>query len=129
MLFKLRDNLSVIIFGCIWGIFELTLGGFFHLIHYPLKGQVMGAIGYAIMAAYVIKYRKIWGLLLMGCIAAGFKFFSIFIFHVPPLSMMIINPAASIIIEAATAAAVSFAISKFIEMKIIKGVVNSSKLP
>lgn len=102
-----------------WGILELTLGGYLHFIHFPQKGYVMGAIAYAILGRYIVKHRIVYSPILIGLIAASFKLFNIVIYQVPILSRSIINPALAIIAEAASVSMVAFIVTKFWRFKTI----------
>lgn len=113
MLEKLQNHLTILIYGTVWGVLELTLGSFLHIIHWPGKGQIMGGIAYIILATYVIKYKTFWHPIVIGIIAASFKLFNVLIFGVPILSRAIVNPATAIIAEAASVTVVAFIISKY----------------
>lgn len=101
---KTKNLYNVLIYGSIWGLIELSLGGFLHYIHHPQKGKIMAAIAYTIMLTYLLRVhnKKIIHTLYIGIIAAFFKIFNIFIFGIPIFSRSIINPALAIITEAAT---------------------------
>lgn len=118
MLHKGQGFFTVIMYGFLWGMLELTLGGFLHYIHFPQKGYVMGSIAYSILAVYVLKHKNIINPVIIGLIAASFKVFNIFIFGVPLFSRSIINPALAIIAEAASVTVVSFVVTRFFKVKI-----------
>lgn len=48
----LTISLTVIVIGSVWGLFEMTLGGFLHAIHFPQKGAVMGGLAISFMAIF-----------------------------------------------------------------------------
>lgn len=117
MIEKFKELFTVVAYGCIWGLLELTLGGYLHFIHFPQKGLVMGALAYTILTVYVIKHRRVFTPLAIGFIAASFKILYVFIFSVPIFSRSIVNPALAIIAEAASVTFVAFVISRFVRVK------------
>lgn len=114
---KIKESIIVVVYGCIWGMLELILGGYLHFIHYPQKGYVMGALAYTILTAYTLKYHKLFSPLLIGFIAASFKFLNVFIFGAPIYSRSIINPVLAIIAEAASITLAVYVISRFTRLK------------
>lgn len=102
---KFKNSYYFIIYGCIWGLAELSLGGYLHYVHHPLKGKIMVSIAYTIMLVYLARHKNIWHPVFMGIIAASFKFFNVIIFGVPVFSRSIVNPALAIIAEAASVTA------------------------
>lgn len=101
---RLRENLwiliGIIVFGSFWGALEATLGGTLALVHFPRHGAVMANIGFLVMAAAVMLYKKPGMQLGIGAVAASFKLLDVPIFHVPPFAQMIVNPMVAIIMEA-----------------------------
>jgi hypothetical protein len=95
-----RLLIVVLVFGSIWGFFEMTLGGFLHVIHFPQKGAVMGGLAISLMAVFTSVTGRPSLVPLLGIIAASFKPFDAFIFGVPVWSPYIVNPAIAIIMEA-----------------------------
>lgn len=114
---RFKELFTVVAYGCVWGLLELTLGGYLHFIHFPQKGFIMGALAYTILTMYVIKYSRVFSPLAIGFIAAGFKILNIFIFNVPIFSRSIVNPALAIIAEAASVTFVAFVVSRFVRLK------------
>lgn len=124
MLEKFKKYIPAVLFGCKWGVFELTLGGFLHSIHYPLKGQIMSSIGYAILAVYVIKFKNLWHPLIIGVMASLMKTLDTLLYGFPLLSQAVINPAVSIIIEAMAFTAAVFTVTQ--GMKVYKRVKDTN---
>jgi hypothetical protein len=91
---------GIVLFGSIWGLFEATVGGFLHLIHFAYKGAIMGGIGIAIMAAFVVTYRRPKLVFWIGVIAALFKPLSAVIYGQPIFAPFVVNPASAILLEA-----------------------------
>ncbi len=54
----LRVIVGILVFGSIWGLVEATLGGALHLVHFAYKGAITGGIGMALMATFVVIYRR-----------------------------------------------------------------------
>jgi len=91
---------GIVLFGSIWGLFEATVGGFLHLIHFAYKGAIMGGIGMAIMAAFVVTYRRPKLVFWVGLIAALFKLLSALIYGSLIFAPFVVNPASAILMEA-----------------------------
>ena len=119
MIKRFKELLTVVAYGCVWGLVELTLGGYLHFIHFPQKGFIMGTLAYTILTMYVIKHRRVFPPLAIGFIAASFKTLNIFIFGVPIFSRFIVNPAFAIIAEAASVTIAAFTISRFVRVKAV----------
>jgi len=96
----LRVVIGVLVFGSIWGLLEATLGGALHLIHFTYKGAITGGIGMAIMATFLVMYRRPKLVFWLGVIAALFKPLSAVIYGQPTFAPFVVNPASAIILEA-----------------------------
>jgi hypothetical protein len=96
----LRVFIGILVFGSIWGLVEATLGGALHLIHFAYKGAITGGIAMAIMAAFVVTYRRPRLVFWLGVIAALFKPLSAIIYGQPIFSPFVVNPASAILLEA-----------------------------
>lgn len=96
----LRVVIGILVFGSIWGLEEATLGGFLHLIHFTYKGAITGGIGMAIMATFVLMYRRPRLVFWIGVIAALFKPLSAVIYGQSIFSPFVVNPASAILLEA-----------------------------
>lgn len=92
--------LTLIVVGSIWGLAEMTLGSFLHIIHFPHKGAVMGGLAISLMAVFSALTGKPSLVPLLGVIAASFKPFSAIIFGMSLLSPFVVNPSIAIITEA-----------------------------
>jgi len=124
---KLLDVvIAVLVFGSIWGLLEATLGGFLHLIHFTHKGAIMGGVGMAIMAAFVVTRRHPGLLIGVGCTAALFKLLSPVVYGQPLLAPFVVNPAVAIILESlAFSLVVSLLYSRFernVRMRVAAGI-------
>jgi hypothetical protein len=85
---------------------EATLGGFLHLIHFTYKGAITGGIAMAIMATFVVMYRRPKLAFFLAVIAATFKPLSALIYGQPIASPFVYNPASAILLEGLAFAAV-----------------------
>ena len=92
---------GILVFGSIWGLVEATLGGALHFVHFPLylKGAIPGGIGMAIMATFVVMYRRPRLVFCVAVIAALFKPLSAVIYAEPIFGPSVINPASAILLE------------------------------
>ncbi|MFC1927419.1 hypothetical protein ACFLW7_02440 [Chloroflexota bacterium] len=95
----LRVVIGIVLFGSIWGLVEATLGGALHLVHFAYKGAITGGIGMAIMAAFVVMYRRPKLAFWIAVIAAMFKPLSALIYGQPVFAPFVVNPASAILLE------------------------------
>jgi hypothetical protein len=96
----LRVVIGILVFGSVWGLVEATLGGSLHLIHFTYKGAITGGFGMAVMATFVVIYRRPRLVFCIGVIAALFKPLSALIYGQPIFSPFVVNPASAILLEA-----------------------------
>jgi hypothetical protein len=96
----LNTIIGILVFGSIWGLVEATLGGALHLIHFTYKGAITGGVAMAIMAAFVVTYRRPKFVFWLGVIAALFKPLSALIYGQPIFAPFVVNPASAILLEA-----------------------------
>ncbi|OGN91606.1 MAG: hypothetical protein A2Z75_06030 [Chloroflexi bacterium RBG_13_50_10] len=96
----LRVVIGILVFGSVWGLVEATLGGALHLIHFAYKGAIAGGFGMAIMATFVVMYRRPRLVFWIGVIAALFKPLSAVIYGQPIFAPFVVNPASAILLEA-----------------------------
>lgn len=115
----LAISLVVIVIGSVWGFFEVTLGGFLHIIHFPQKGAIMGGLAISFMAIFVTITGKPSLVPILGVIAASFKPVDAVIFGVPVFSPYIINPAIAIVMEALAFSAVTVALKTAIDKRLL----------
>jgi hypothetical protein len=90
---------TILLLGSVLGVLEATLGGFLHLVRFPLAGQIMGSIAIFLMMYSLRLGLKPFHLIVLSSIAALFKFIDPLIFGVPFFDITIINPAQAIIME------------------------------
>ena len=95
----LRLFIGILVFGSIWGLVEATLGGALHLVHFAYKGAITGGFGMAIMAAFVVTYRRPKLAFCIAVTAALFKPLSALIYGQPVFSPFVVNPASAILLE------------------------------
>ena len=115
----LTISLTILVIGSVWGLVEMTLGGFLHVIHFPQKGAIMGGLAISIMVIFVTVTKKPALVPILGIIAASFKPFDAIIFGVPVLSPYIINPAIAIVMEALAFGAVAVALKTVIDKHLL----------
>ena len=90
---------GIVLFGSIWGLVEATLGGALHLVHFAYKGAITGGIGMAIMATFVVMYRRPKLVFCIAVIAALFKPLSAVVYGHPIFAPFVVNPASAILLE------------------------------
>jgi hypothetical protein len=91
--------IGILVIGSIWGLVEATIGGALHLVHFPYKGAIPGGIGMAIMATFVVMYRRPRLVFWIAVIAALFKPLSALIYVKPIFDPSVVNPASAILLE------------------------------
>jgi len=91
--------IGILVFGSIWGLMEATMGGALHFIHLTYKGAITGGIGMAIMATFVVMYRRPKLVFCIAVIAAMFKPLSAVIYVQPIFGPSVVNPASAILLE------------------------------
>jgi hypothetical protein len=91
--------IGILVIGSIWGLVEATLGGFLHLIHFTYKGAITGGFGIALMATFVVMYRRPKLVFWIAVIAALFKPLSAVIYVKPIFDPSVVNPASAILLE------------------------------
>ncbi|MEN8613810.1 hypothetical protein ABFB09_00810 [Dehalogenimonas sp. THU2] len=110
--------LAVIVFGSVWGLMEMTLGGFLHTIHFAHKGAVMGGMAISLMAVFLSVTRRPLLVPALGLIAASFKPFSAFIFGQPVTSAYVVNPATAIFLESLAFALAAVVLHRAMETRV-----------
>ncbi len=115
----LAISLTIIVIGSVWGLFEMTLGGFLHAIHFPQKGAIMGGLAISFMAIFITITKKPTLVPILGVIAASFKPLGAIVFGVPVGSPFVINPAIAIVMEALAFSAVAVVLKTAIDRRLL----------
>ncbi|MFC2092220.1 hypothetical protein ACFLTD_05555, partial [Elusimicrobiota bacterium] len=92
---KYKKISYVAVFGVLWGLSELVLGTWLHILGIPFKGSMLAAIGIAIILIgykYIPSEKKLV-LIEMGMICAAVKFFSAGMVPKPNIYLSIIAEA------------------------------------
>lgn len=95
--FTLRDWIYVAVFGALWGVLEITLGSYLHVLFPPLAntffvGLIMAGIGAIIALVGRWFVPKRWAVLAIGVVTMILKAFS--------LGGIVIGPMVAILAEA-----------------------------
>jgi hypothetical protein len=103
-----ESAVAAVFFGSAWGIVEALLGGFMHMVlpFFPYTGALV--ISLVVPLVLVAKTHGRGTVLLTGFVAASFKLLNFVIFP----SMSIIRPMVAIIIEAAVAEMLLYAVPR-----------------
>ncbi len=115
----LAISLTIIVIGSVWGLVEMTLGGFLHAIHFPQKGAIMGGLAISFMAIFVTITKKPSLVPILGIIAASFKPLGAIVFGVPVGSPFVVNPAIAIVMEALAFSAVAVVLKTAIDRRLL----------
>lgn len=92
MKFSTRELVTIAVFGTLWGIVEMSLGGVLKSLNIPLSGLILSGIGLTIAMIGRLFVPKRGSILFIGIIAMILKIFS--------LGGIIIGPMLGIIAEA-----------------------------
>ncbi len=113
----LEISLMVVLIGSIWGVLEMTLGGFLHAVHVPQKGAIMGGLAVSLMAIFTAATGKPSLVPILGVIAASFKPIDGVILGGPLFAPYVVNPATAIILQALAFGAVAVILRKAMERR------------
>jgi len=81
------------VFGALWGLAEATLGSLLHLLHLPLSGAVLGAVGMGIVLI-ARRLNPVRGsTILMALIAASIKMLSFATIKLGPFVAIVLEGA------------------------------------
>lgn len=90
---KIRFLVYTTVFGALWGLAEMLIGSYLHMIQFPFSGALMAAAGAVILSAERIYTPRAWATLSTGGVALIMKLLAIGGFK--------LGPAAGILIESA----------------------------
>jgi len=91
MKYRTQELVYIAVFGTIWGVVEMTLGSYLHVLNVPQAGTVLAAVGMAVLVVGRSFVPRRGATLLMGVVAMFIKMFS--------LGGIVINPMFAIFME------------------------------
>lgn len=91
MRYRTQELVYIAVFGTIWGVVEMTLGSYLHVLNVPQAGTWLAALGMGILVVGRTFVPKRGATLLMGIVAMFVKMFS--------LGGIVINPMLAIFME------------------------------
>jgi hypothetical protein len=91
MKYRTQELVYIAVFGTIWGVVEMTLGSYLHVLHVPQSGTVLAGVGMAVLVVGRSFVPKRGATLLMGVVAMFIKLLS--------LGGIVINPMFAILME------------------------------
>lgn len=100
--------LNIIIWGTIWGIFEITIGYFLHSISFTYTWIIWYPFACFIMTNLYRKNRRVSSILFVGILCSSIKMLNLLL---PGRIDKVINPAVSILFEALVMGLVIFAVN------------------
>ncbi len=106
--------ITIITWGGLWGVFELTAGYLLHLLPFSVGWLVWYPLACFFMMNVYRRTKRIEAVLLVGLLSAGIKMLNLFL---PVRVDRVINPAISIVFEAVTLAAVIYIMKGFSDKK------------
>ena len=77
MRYRTQELVYIAVFGTIWGVVEMTLGSYLHVLNVPQAGTLMAAVGMAVLVVGRSFVPKRGATLLMGVVAMFIKMFSL----------------------------------------------------
>ena len=87
---SVRDTAFIAVFGALWGLSEILLGGILHSFQVPFTGLVMASVSILIAVTGSSFIQRKGSIIIMGLIASFMKLFSIGgIIMTPVLAIMI----------------------------------------
>ncbi len=92
MKYRTQELVYIAVFGTIWGVVEMTLGSYLHVLNVPQSGTLLAGMGMAVLVVGRTFVPKRGATLLMGVVAMFIKMFS--------LGGIVINPMLGIFMEA-----------------------------
>ncbi|NLH38932.1 MAG: hypothetical protein GX445_02590 [Elusimicrobia bacterium] len=72
----LKATVFPVVFGVMWGLFEMVFGSYLHMINFPLRGAVMAGFGAIFMCISRSYANRIGVTLLSSAVAIAVKLFS-----------------------------------------------------
>ncbi|MHB1131328.1 MAG: hypothetical protein ACYC4L_02955 [Chloroflexota bacterium] len=95
MKYTTRELVYVGLFGALWGMVELSLGSYLHVLGIPFNGTILAAAGITIALASRTLVPRRGSVLFIGAVTAALKMFS--------LGGIVLNPMLAILIESGLA--------------------------
>jgi len=92
----MKQLITILMFGAVWGLIEATLGGALHLVRLPFTGTIMASIGFALLYGALRAGARPYHLFAVALVAAAFKFADGPLFGLPFLDRTVVNPAVAI---------------------------------
>ena len=94
---RIRILVHTTLFGALWGLLEMLLGGYFHMIKFPLTGAAMAAVGAVILCASRLQADRPGATIAAGAVAVAIKLLGIGAFKIGPVAGIAIE---SLLLEA-----------------------------
>lgn len=110
---ELKRTAYIAVFGALWGILEMTMGGVLHALRIPFKGMIMAGMGAFIVCSAQRWAGGKWTGAALGVIAAFLKLFS--------LGGLVLSPAIAILLEGAIGSVILMTMGKSLTGCIIAG--------
>jgi hypothetical protein len=82
---RIRTLVYTTLFGSLWGVLEMFLGGYLHMIQFPLRGALLAAIGSVLLCAARLRVDRPGATLAAGAVAAAVRLSAIGGFKLGPI--------------------------------------------
>jgi len=93
---KIKFIVYTTIFGCVWGLSEMLIGSWLHMVQFPLRGAVMASLGAVILCAGRKYSDRPGSAIASGFVAVIIKLMSAGAFKLGPVAGILIE---SVMIE------------------------------
>ena len=90
---RIRFLVYTTLFGALWGLIEMILGTYLHLVQFPLRGALMAALGAVLLCAARLQVDRPGATLAAGVVAAAVRLLSIGAFKLGPVAGIAIESA------------------------------------
>ena len=88
---RIRFLVHTTLFGTLWGLLEMLLGTYLHMIQFPLRGALMAAVGSIVLCAARLQANRPGATLAAGLVAAAVRLLSIGAFKLGPVAGIVIE--------------------------------------
>jgi len=90
---RIRSLVHTTIFGALWGLIEMFLGGYLQMVQFPLRGALMAAVGSVLLCAARLQADRPGATLAAGAVAAAVRLLAIGAFKLGPVAGIAIEAA------------------------------------
>ncbi len=113
----MRNLLTILFWGALWGVVEATLGWFMHLVHFRGEMLLLYPIGLVCMMMAAQQTKQTSAVIKVAAVAASIKLFNLLMLPSVPF-FYVTNPAVAILLEGLiTWAIYAYAVKRGLQFK------------